>query len=94
MRLSEKYWAAIRVSLVFQVFLCLMTLLMTDLGLSFQIWGITMTAYWGGVIVVVMRRPVAPTRLDIFLVRWSFPFLFILAVPLVALIWKARGVMG
>ena len=52
MRLSEKYWAAIRVSLVFQVFLCLMTLLMTDFGLSFQIWGITMAAYWGGVIVV------------------------------------------
>ena len=93
MKLSDKYWAAIKVSLAFQIFLCLLTLLITDFGQTFQIWAITMAAYWVGVIVIAMRRPTDPTRLDIFLVQWSFPFLFILAIPLTTYIWKARGLM-
>jgi len=70
-----------------------MSLLLLDGGQVFQLWAITMAAYWIGVIVIMARRPANPTRLDLFLIRWAFPFLFILAVPLTTLIWKARGLM-
>ena len=52
-----------------------------------------MAAYWTGAIVIMARRPATPTRVDLFLIRWAFPFIFILAIPLTTLIWKARGLM-
>ena len=91
---TRLYWDAILVSvLLFQLFTGVFSLLITDFGQVFQIWAITMAAYWTGVIVIMTRRPANPTRVDLFLIRWAFPFLFILAIPLTTLIWKARGLM-
>jgi len=50
-----------------------------------------MAAFWAGVVLMMVRRPVSPTRLDLFLIRWSYPALFLIAIPIVAAIWKARG---
>ena len=92
MKISGKYWNAIKVSLIFQIAICLLTSLITDLGQTFQIWAITMAAYWIGAIVIMLRRPQSPTRIDLFLARWAFPFLFMLAFPVTTLVWKMRGI--
>ena len=92
--LTRLYLDAILVSvLLFQLFTGVLSLLITDCGQVFQIWAIAMAAYWTGAIVIMARRPATPTRVDLFLIRWAFPFIFILAIPLTTLIWKARGLM-
>ena len=91
MKPTRQYWNAIQVSLVFQIFLGLFGILALDFGEICYIWLITMVAYWAEVILMMIRRPVSPTRLDLFLVRWSYPALFLIAIPIVAAIWKARG---
>jgi hypothetical protein len=91
MKPTRKYWTAIQVSLAFQIFLCIFAVLVADFGQIAYLWLITMAAFWGGVIMIMARRPANPTKLDLFLIRWAFPFLFLLAIPLTALIWKMRG---
>ena len=83
---------ALPVSIVFQLVLFAFALLIPDFGNILQIWAITMVAYWSGTIMIMVRRFKTPTKLDLFLVQWSFPFLMVLiAVPLVMWIWKLRG---
>ncbi len=85
---------ALPISIVFQMVLLLFAFLVTDCGNLLQIWAVTMAAYWSGTLLIMFRRPKTPTRLDLFLIQWSFPFLLILiAVPLVTWIWKLRGLL-
>ncbi len=90
---SSQYWPAIRVSLVLQAASGVLSALVLDGGTLMQIWAMALAAYWVGVLVILTRRPAKPTRLDLFLVRWAFPLLLVLAVPLSAAIWKARGLL-
>ena len=96
-RLSDEYWAALKVSAAFQVSFCVLMGLSTAHGL-FALWLSTMAGYWGGLLVMMMRRPDKPTGVDLFLIRWGFPILFFfVAMPLVILqdfqISRRRGYM-
>lgn len=91
--LSREYWQALLVSLVFQVFFGLLSGGMLDGGMLLQMWCFSMAAYWGGLVLMMCRRPRNPTKVDLFLTRWSFPVLFFFVVfPLSVLIWRLRGV--
>ena len=91
---GQRFRDALPVSLVFQVVLLAFALLVADFGNMIQIWAVAMVAYWSGTLLIVSRRSRAPTKADLFLVQWSFPFLMILvAIPLVAWIWKLRGLL-
>ncbi|MGD9611457.1 MAG: hypothetical protein AB7V22_00985 [Kiritimatiellia bacterium] len=91
---SGEYWRAAQGSLCFQLFLGFGALLVSDFGILMQLWAISMAAFWMGAALIVARRPARPTKTDLFLLRWSFPFLMILvASPLVLCIWRARGLM-
>lgn len=90
---TRLYWDAIEVSLLIQAFLCVLSLLITDLGQVFQLWAIAMAAYWIGVFLIMTKRPAHPTTLDLFLIRWSFPVVFIMTIPITTVIWDARGLL-
>jgi len=91
--LSKEYWKALKVSLVLQIASTLLSGLCMDCGQMAQ-WGeVSLIAWWGGFLVAVFRRPMAPTKVDLFLIRWSFPVVCFLVTPfLMMLIWKLRGV--
>lgn len=82
MKLSRAYWRAVQVSLAFQIALGLVAVTSADGHELLQVWSLTMAAYWAGVVVIFCRRPHTPTNLDLLLVRWGFPPLFALFVPL------------
>lgn len=91
--LSKEYSQALGVSLIFQVFFFFFSVLMLDGGQLFQWWAVATLAYWAGFGLVAIRRPHKPARLDLFLIRWSFPVLFLLVTPAIMMgIWKVKGV--
>lgn len=93
MMLSKEHRQALQVSLVFQVVFGILCGLTTDGGMLVQLWFFAILAYWGGFSLMVYRRPVNPTKVDLFLIRWGFPvLLFFIGMPFSILIWRARGV--
>ncbi len=54
-------------------------------------WFYALVAFWAGVAVIAVRRPRAFSRLDIFLVKFGFVPLFLLAMVVAAVVWRARG---
>lgn len=60
-----------------------------DAGVSFELWWRAVIAFWGTVILMILRRPHTPTKVDLFLVRWGFIPLFLLLTPVVlVLAWR------
>ncbi len=55
------------------------------------IHGYAVVAFWAGVAVIALRRPHASTRLDVFLVKFGFVPLLLLAMFIGAAVWRARG---
>jgi hypothetical protein len=91
--LSKEHRQALQVAFVFQGAFGILSGLCLDGGLLLQLWLFAMAGYWGGLILMVCRRPTSPTKVDLFLIRWSFPFLFLfIAMPFSILIWRLRGV--
>ena len=91
--LSKDYWLALQVSLVFQVVFMLLAGMILDGGQCAQWCAVSLAAYWGGLIVILLRRPKTPTRIDLFLIRWSFPAICFFITPfMMILVWKLRGV--
>lgn len=75
-----------------QALLGLLSMLILDGGTTARICGIALVAFWGGVTVLIWRRPQSPTRTDIKLIRLGYLPLVILVFFLVHYIWRARGV--
>jgi hypothetical protein len=91
--LSKEYWPALQIALVFQVIFLILGGLMLDGGLCAQFVFFSLLAWWGGFGIMAFRRPLNPTKVDLFLIRWSFPVVSFFIVPLLStLIWRARGV--
>ena len=86
---------ALRDSFVVQCVLGIVACLMLDGGISLQMWAFSMAAFWGGSIIVLIRRARNPTRLDVALIKWGFLALCLIITPLLSeVIWIIRGVSG
>ena len=57
-----------------------------------RICGIELVAFWGGATVLIWRRPLSPTKIDIELIRLGYLPLVVLAFFLVHFIWRLRDV--
>ena len=72
----------------------LLLVLATGFGsLTTQITLMAALAYLGGVAVVIIRRPQAPTVIDLRLMRWGFLYLWFLAQIGARLVWSWRGLL-
>ena len=79
---SDAYLPAFRLALLQQVPWSILCLLMLDFGRTAKICGIAMLAFWVAAFTIMARRPEAPTRFDIGLIRWAFFPIFVVTFVL------------
>ena len=75
-------------SLVEQLLLGLLTSLMGD---AYLIFFYAAVAYWAGVAIIVIRRPMTPNKTDIMMLKWGFLLLFVISIFMSFQIWRLRG---
>jgi len=88
--LAPAYREAVKVALALQAPITLVLLLMLDGGYSARIGGYVMAAFWIGVAVIMLRRPLHPTPWDVRYVKWGFAPLLLLGFAIAAAIAGLR----
>lgn len=78
--ISARYWSAIRTSICFQIPILLLGALCLDGGELFSRCLVALAAFWCGTILILFRRPRNPTKLDLEVIRFGYPLLFVLAL--------------
>ena len=77
---SPKYNGAFWTGLKIQAGLALLTALVLDLGQTHRAFWIAFLCQWATVWIILIRRPMTPTRLDLAIVRYGIlPLLMIVA---------------
>lgn len=79
---APAYRNAIRAAVLLQLVLAVLMTLILDGGYTARIGGYVMGGFWIGVAMIMLRRPRAPTPLDLFYVRWGYLTLLVLSVAL------------
>jgi hypothetical protein len=88
---SPLYWPALRFGILVQGIVGLLTALMLDGGRSFSVFTIALFGHWLGMILIVSRRPLAPTKMDIIFIRWGTPLLMLVVGAIAPQVWKVIG---
>jgi hypothetical protein len=86
--IAPQYRSAVKWGAVQQTVTGILSAMVLDGGVVFRVWSLSVLAYWIGVILIVLRRPLSPTRLDILFIKYGFIPLFILDCWLSFSIWK------
>jgi hypothetical protein len=77
--LAAEYVAALRFGVVQQLVLLGLSALMLDGGRTLRLCAIAAVAYWAAALLIIARRPAAPTRADRTFLRYGY-----LVLPVVA----------
>ena len=77
---SLEYKSAFKVALLIQGVLAVLTLLVLDYGQMHRAFWVSFLCQWAMVIIILLRRPMNPTRLDLAIVRYGVVPIFILIV--------------
>jgi hypothetical protein len=85
--LSDDYRSPLRATLVIQFVVVILSGLMLDRGIFARITLIAVVGFWAGVFVMMIRRPQAPTAIDLWIVRWGFLPLLLFLQVIARLIW-------
>ena len=80
------YEGALQVATVFQVVIGILAAFTMDGGQLAWVWCSAMVGYWVGFAFVRVRRKSKPTKVDLFVLKWGFVPLFVLAFFLLALL--------
>ena len=73
---NSAMWTGIKI----QTVLAVLTVLMLDFGQTHRAFGVAMLCQWATVFILLLRRPMVPTKLDLTIVRYGIvPFLFVVA---------------
>jgi hypothetical protein len=78
--IAPEYRKGFWLSLGLQLLITLIMATILDDGRIANIGASTMIGFWIGAIVIVLKRPLRPTRTDMFYVRWGFPLMLALAI--------------
>jgi hypothetical protein len=89
--LSSEYSRPVKAALVQQGIVLILGLLMLDGGLTLHMAMLAVIAFWLAFGIVIARRPLAPTRSDLFLVRYGFLLAFVTILIVAPYVWKAMG---
>jgi hypothetical protein len=68
---QEAYWPAFRTALIWQAGLGLLSLLMLDMGQTARVWAIALMCHLAIIWLILIRRPLTPTRLDLATIRYA-----------------------
>lgn len=89
-RISPAYRTPVFQAVGLQAILGLLSALILDGGLTARICGVAFVAFWGGVAVMIWRRPLNPTKTDLSLIQAGSLLAVIIAWFLVPLFWEIR----
>ncbi len=89
--LTPSYRHAVVVGSVVALTFVVLSALLLDGGLTFQVTFMAILGYLGGLAVMAARRPQAPSALDLMLVRWGFIPLWIAAQFGARYAWTLMG---
>lgn len=90
--IASAYRRAIFEALALQAVVAVFSGLALDFGQAAQICGIALLSFWSGALVLIWRRRLNPSPLDISLVRIGYLPAVLLAAVLAPAIWHLRGV--
>jgi len=91
MTFSHGYLSPIRCAVICLVCLSLWCAFVLDMGESFQAFLHSLAAYVALLLLIMLRRPASPSKLDLLLVGWALPLLFFTLLLLFPLVWHLRG---
>jgi hypothetical protein len=74
-----------------QAVLLMLSAMMLDFGVTAQCSLIALLAFWGGTLMVLLRRPRNPTRMDLGWIRWGYLPLLIAVQFVARSVWHWRG---
>jgi len=77
---SPMYDRAVRQSLGMQVALGVLAALTLDGGVMAYVLGVALLGFWISVALLMIRRPMQPTRFDLAFIRWGFLPIWFVAV--------------
>ena len=89
---SAGYRSAIRCAVIWLAVLVLWCGTVLDMGESFQAFLYALGVYAVLVLLIMVRRPATPSKLDLLLVGWALPILFFGLLLLFPFVWHLRGV--
>jgi hypothetical protein len=90
---SASYRGSIRTAIIWFGILALWCAIVLDIGESLQAFLYALGVYSVTLLLIVLRRPVTPSRLDLLVVGWALPILFFLLLLLIPAIRHTRGVL-
>jgi hypothetical protein len=93
MPIAASYWRPLLNGLILQLVVLVSSGLLLDGGVTFQINMMAWAGFWGGVFVVLCRRPGSPTRFDLWFLRWGYLPLTLAAQYLARWVWQWRGLL-
>jgi hypothetical protein len=89
--LSHEYWHALKHAILLQALFGVLTGLMLDGGRSFGFFKVAFVGHWVGILLIIGRRPLAPTKTDILCIRWGTVLLLAVADLGAPLVWSIVG---
>jgi len=92
-RISSAYRSARSSVLAQQVVVLLFTSMILDGGDIFTMCLVALVGFWVGAVIICVRRPQTPTRVDLLFIRFGYFPLCILAVVLTLFIWRSKGLL-
>src|SRR5262245_26503509 len=87
-KISPLYWPALRFGGILQAVLGLLTALLLDGGRIFGCFQVGFLAYWLIVGLIMVRRPLTPTKGDIVFIRWGIVLTMFVAGNCAPFVWK------
>src|SRR5438105_4390562 len=89
---SDRYRSSIRCAVIWLGVLALWCGTVLDMGESFQAFLYALGVYLVLIVLILLRRPATPSKLDLLLVGWALPILFFTLLLLFPFAWHLRGV--
>jgi hypothetical protein len=90
---APQYWPAIKWAATQQAVTGVVSAMLLDGGVLFRVWCIAFLAFWAAVLLIVLRRPISPTRVDILLIKCGFIPMFIVAFCVSPGVWSYLGIL-
>jgi hypothetical protein len=88
---SPLYWPALGFGILVQAILGILSALMLDLGETLNIFQVAFVGHWAGMLFILVRRPLSPTKTDIVFIRWGTPLLMLATVLIARQVWNVIG---
>jgi hypothetical protein len=89
--ISKAYDSPVFEALAIQIIIGLLSLMMLDGGQLAQVCGVALVAFWSGASLLIYRRPLSPSRIDLQVIRFGYFPVVVIAFLLANWIWHLRG---